>query len=45
LLFGTNFPQLPLDKCMEQVRGLGLPPGIENKFLFENARAVFRIGN
>jgi hypothetical protein len=28
VLFGTNFPQLPLDKCMEQVRGLGLPQDI-----------------
>jgi uncharacterized protein len=27
VLFGTNFPQLPLDKCMEQVRRLDLPRG------------------
>jgi hypothetical protein len=44
VLFGTNFPQLPLDKCMEQVRDLGLPPNIENKLLFVNARRVFRLG-
>jgi predicted TIM-barrel fold metal-dependent hydrolase len=23
VLFGTNFPQLPLDKCMELARGFG----------------------
>jgi len=44
VLFGTNFPQLPLDKCMEQVRGLSLPPDIESKFLFANSRTVFRLG-
>ena len=43
VLFGSNFPQLPLDKCMEQVRGLALPPDVEDKFLFANARAVFRL--
>jgi len=41
VLFATNFPQLALDKCMEQVRGLGLPPAIEEKFLSENAKSVF----
>lgn len=41
VLFGTNFPQLPLDKCVEQVRALALPPDIERKFLSANARAVF----
>ena len=44
VLFGTNFPQLRLDKCMEQVQALALPPKIERKFLFENARAVFKLG-
>ena len=43
VLFGTNFPQLPLDKCMEQVRALELPKKIEDKFLFANARRVFRL--
>jgi hypothetical protein len=28
---------------MHQVRGLELPPDVESKFLFGNARAVFRI--
>jgi predicted TIM-barrel fold metal-dependent hydrolase len=43
VLFGTNFPQLPLAKCMKQVRELELPPDVENKFLFTNARKVFHI--
>jgi len=43
VLFGTNFPQLPLDKCMQQARGLGLPGEIENKFLYVNARSVFNL--
>ena len=44
VLFGTNFPQLSLDKCMQQVRVLDLPPKIESKFLFTNASTVFRLG-
>jgi len=44
VLFGTNFPQLPFDKCMQQVRALELPPDIEDKFLFANAQKVFRLG-
>jgi len=43
VLFGTNFPQLDLAKCMEQVRALALPPEIENKFLYGNAEAVFKL--
>jgi predicted TIM-barrel fold metal-dependent hydrolase len=43
VLFGTNFPQLLLAKCMKQVRELDLPPDIENKFLFANARSVFHL--
>lgn len=29
---------------MEQVRGLELPPDVEDKFLFANAQAVFHPG-
>jgi hypothetical protein len=39
----TNFPQLRLDKCMEQVRKMKLEPAIERKFLSENARKVFEL--
>ncbi|MEN5092068.1 amidohydrolase family protein [Pseudomonas protegens] len=41
VLFGSNFPQLSLKKCLEQVRGLELPPAIADKFLQGNARRVF----
>ncbi|MBX7221709.1 MAG: amidohydrolase family protein [Blastocatellia bacterium] len=43
VLFGTNFPQLPLEKCVAQVREMGLPPAIEAKFLGENAKKVFQL--
>jgi uncharacterized protein len=43
VLFGTNFPWLPFDKYMREVRDLDLPPDVENKFLFANARSVFRL--
>jgi len=41
VMFGSNFPQLRLDKCIEQIQALALPPEIERKFLFENAQRVF----
>ena len=44
VLFGTNFPQLSFEKCAEQARKLGLPEEIEAKFLYENARRVFKLG-
>ncbi|MFN7930633.1 MAG: amidohydrolase family protein [Blastocatellia bacterium] len=43
VLFGTNFPQLPLEKCVAQVRELHLPPAIEAKFFGENAQRVFKL--
>lgn len=43
VLFGTNFPQLPHDKCMQQVKALGLSEEVEAKFLHGNARRVFRL--
>lgn len=43
VLFGTNFPQLPFNKCVEQARALGLPEEGERKFLYENARRVFKL--
>ena len=41
VLFGTNFPQLPFAKCVEQVKELGLPEQIEAKFFGRNAVRVF----
>jgi predicted TIM-barrel fold metal-dependent hydrolase len=44
VLFGTNFPQLPFDKCADQARALDLPAEVRAKFLYENARGVFHLG-
>jgi predicted TIM-barrel fold metal-dependent hydrolase len=44
VLFGSNFPQLPLDRCVQQVRALELKPEIERAFLFSNACRVFQLG-
>jgi predicted TIM-barrel fold metal-dependent hydrolase len=43
VLFGTNFPQLPLARCMDQVVKLGLPADVEIKFLRQNAADVFSL--
>jgi hypothetical protein len=43
VLFGTNFPQLMVDKCAQDARNLGLPPPVEAKFLRENAIRVFKL--
>lgn len=41
VLFGTNFPQLPLERCADEVRDLHLSPEVEAKFFGGNAKAVF----
>lgn len=41
VLFGTNFPQLRLDKSVAQVMELGLSEDIQRKFLRDNALRVF----
>ncbi len=43
VLFGSNFPQLPLDRCMQQVAALGLAPDVEHKCLSKNARRGFNL--
>ncbi len=43
VLFGTNFPMLPLEKCAEQARALPLKPEAMRKFLRENALRVFKL--
>lgn len=43
VLFGTNFPQLSLQKCVEQATGLDLPDASASAFLGENARTVFKL--
>jgi uncharacterized protein len=43
VLFGTNFPQLALEKCVQQVAELGLPDEVKANFLYRNARRVFKL--
>jgi predicted TIM-barrel fold metal-dependent hydrolase len=43
VLFGTNYPQLPFDKCAAQARELDLPDDVRAKFLRDNARRVFKL--
>ncbi|MFY9570689.1 MAG: amidohydrolase family protein [Blastocatellia bacterium] len=43
VLFGTNFPQLPFEKCMDPVRALELPDEVRSSFLRDNARRVFKL--
>ena len=43
VLFGTNFPQLSLEKCVQQVEDLGLPDEAKENFLYRNAQRVFNL--
>jgi predicted TIM-barrel fold metal-dependent hydrolase len=43
VLFGSNFPQLSLSRCLNQVEQLGLSAAVQAKFLHENARRVFKL--
>lgn len=43
VLFASNFPQLALDRCMAQVKELGLSVEVEGKFLQGNARRLFKL--
>ena len=43
VLFGTNFPQLSLEKCVAQVRELRLSEEVQAKFFGENTRRVFKL--
>lgn len=43
VLFGTNFPMLSLEKCVQQVNELGLADDVKAKFLFRNAQRVFKL--
>jgi predicted TIM-barrel fold metal-dependent hydrolase len=43
VLFGSNFPQLPLTRCIQQISELGLSAEVEARFLHENARRIFKL--
>jgi len=43
VMFGTNFPQLSLEKCVEQAYALNLPDEARAAFLGETAKRVFKL--
>ncbi|MCH8949786.1 MAG: amidohydrolase [Chloroflexi bacterium] len=43
VLWGTNYPMLPVGRCREQVEDLGLKPEAKEKFLRLNAQRVFKL--
>lgn len=43
VLFGSNFPQLSLERCLRQIDELALPEAVREKFLRGNARHVFKL--
>lgn len=43
VLFGTNFPQLNLEKTLKNVDTLGLSQEVKDKFLWKNACKVFKL--
>jgi hypothetical protein len=43
VLFATNYPMLPLKRCVEEVDTLGLDEGVRRKFLRDNAVRVFNL--
>ena len=43
VLFGTNYPMITPQKCLENLEDLALPETVKEKFLYQNARNVFNI--
>lgn len=43
VLFGTNFPMLPFERCMEQARELELSDKVAGDFFGGNAARVFKL--
>ena len=43
VLFGTNYPMITHQKCLENLQDLNLDKTIENKFLYLNAKKVFAL--
>jgi uncharacterized protein len=41
ILFATDFPFLPMERCLQEVGELDLRDGVRDKFLYDNAAAVF----
>jgi len=43
VMFGTNYPIITPEKCLENLKDLHLDSEIENKFLPLNAMKVFKL--
>jgi uncharacterized protein len=43
VLFGTNFPHLSFQRCVEQAKALDLPEDSARAFFTDNARTVFNL--
>ena len=43
VMFGTNYPMLTASACLEGLASLGLDDEATRRFLFENARRVFKL--
>ena len=44
VLFGTNFPQLSFQKCVDHANALDLPEDSASAFFAGNACSVFKLG-
>jgi predicted TIM-barrel fold metal-dependent hydrolase len=44
VMFGTNYPMLTAQKCLEGLDDLGLDEEAKRMFLYENALRVFGLG-
>jgi predicted TIM-barrel fold metal-dependent hydrolase len=43
VLFGTNFPQMQLERCVREAKALDFPDEVASAFFSENARRVFKL--
>jgi len=43
VLFGTNYPMITPQKCLENLDSLALPQTVKDKFLYQNAMNIFKI--
>jgi hypothetical protein len=43
VLLGTNYPMVPLKRCLDEIDGLGLDDAARRKFIHDNAVRVFKL--
>ncbi len=43
VLFGTNYPMLTAERCLEDLDSLKLDKEVKSLFLYENARRIFKL--